>query len=329
MNVDRYVPERTQNAGSRLDSARNVRPRIRPGAWIAAYVLQVASPFFWRPRKALFFASRSVAKPAEMRIPTRHGPVRCLVYRPPAGAPTPGGAERLPPVHIQIHGGGFYGRYPAQDEHIATYIASDVGAVVVSVDYDVTPQVQFPVAEEECYDVAVWVHENGAAQGWDGERVSIGGASAGGKLAINVCQLAHAGGVFRPCALVTKYAVADAVRADRTTAKRDAKIAPWLQRLVLDTYFVDAARRADPIASPLRDENLPRALPATLVMTGEYDTLAAEMNHIAEVLRVAGVPVVHRQFAKTDHGFTHDLPVSTAREAIGLIGEHLRTAFAR
>ena len=302
--------------------------RIRPRAWISAYVLQRLSPLFWRPERALYFASRAVAKPSEVRVPTRHGSVRCLIYRPPAGAPAPGGAGRLPPVHIQIHGGGFYGRYPEQDEHIAGYIASDVGAVVVSVDYDVAPQVQFPVAEEECYDVAAWVYDTAAVNGWDAGRISVGGGSAGGKLAINVCQLAHANEAFRLRALVTEYAVADVTRTDRTSAKRNAKISPAIQRLVNDTYFADAARHADPIASPLHDKDLALALPATLVMTGEYDTLAPEMDHIAETLRRAGVTVVHRQFAKTDHGFTHGPPVETAREAIRLIGEHITTAFS-
>jgi acetyl esterase len=231
-------------------------------------------------------------------------------------------------VHIQIHGGGFYGRYPEQDEHIAGYIASDVGAVVVSVDYDVAPQVQFPVAEEECYDVAAWVHQTGAVNGWDSGRISVGGSSAGGKLAINVCQLAHANETPRLRALVTAYAVADVTRTDRTSAKRNAKISSRIQRLVNDTYFVDAARHFDPIASPLHDENLARALPPTLIMTGEYDTLAPEMDQIADMLQAAGVAVVHRRFAKTDHGFANGLPVETAREAIRLIGEQLTAAFS-
>lgn len=285
-------------------------------------MLQRIAPLFWRPSRELFFASRVVGKPAEIRVPTRHGPVRCLVYRPP------GAAGVLAPVHIQIHGGGFYGRFPAQDEHIAGYIAADVGAVVVSVDYDVAPQVQFPVAEEECYDVAVWVGKTGAANGWDSSRISVGGFSAGGKLAINVCQMAHASGLVRLHALVAAFAVADVTRADRTSAKRHAKIAHWVQYVVRETYFADASRRREPLASPLYDTTLAHALPATLIMTGEYDTLAAEMDQLAETLRGAGVPIVHRRFAQTDHGFTHSRPVETAREAISLIGDHLRAAFA-
>ena len=254
--------------------------------------------------------------------------VRCAVYRPPADAPQPGGAGRPRPVHVHFHGGGFTGRFPAQDEHLASYIASDVGAFVVTVDYDVAPQVRFPVAEEQCYDVALWAFANATLNGWDEARLSVGGASAGGKLAINVCQLAHAGGAFRPCALVTQYAVADVTRSDRRSEKRNASVAPVLQWITNATYFADASRRVEVIASPLFDARLAEAVPDTLILTGEYDTLAPEMVALGERLCGGGVRVTARQFAKTDHGFTNSAPAAIAREAIGLIGSFLTECYS-
>jgi acetyl esterase len=305
-----------------------VQSRIRPWLRLVAYGLQTFAPLTWRPRRDLFFARRSVAAPEPIRIPTRHGLVRCFVYRPPADAPVAGGSIRSRPVHLQLHGGGFTGRYPAQDEHVATYIASEAGAFVVTVDYDVAPQVQFPVAEEQCYDVARWIFETAPANGWDPARISVGGMSAGGKLAFNVCQLAHASGLFRPIALVAAYAVADVTRSDRRSAKRHARVSPLLQRITNGTYFADASRRRDPLASPAFDPHLAAALPATLILTGEDDTLAAEMERLGATLRAAGADVVNRQFSNTDHGFTHGPPVATAREAIGLIGAFLVAAYA-
>jgi acetyl esterase/lipase len=98
---------------------------------------------------------------------------------------------------------------------------------------------------------------------------------------------------------------------------------------VNDTYFADASRRLDALASPLFDRQLALAVPPALIMTGEYDTLAPEMDRLAQALSAAGVPVVHRQFAKTDHGFTHAPPLETAREAIRLTGAHLAAAYTR
>ncbi len=62
-------------------------------------------------------------------------------------------AERRPPLHIETHGGGFVSRNVHEDAHICRFLASDVGCVVLSIDYHCAPQVTFPVAEEECFDV--------------------------------------------------------------------------------------------------------------------------------------------------------------------------------
>ena len=292
-------------------------------------MLQRFAPLTWRPPKALFFARRPVAPPVTIRVPTRHGSVRCFVYHPPADAPHYGDPDRARPVHVHMHGGGFYGRYPAQDAHLATYLASDAGAFVVTIDYDVTPHVQYPVAEEQCYDVVAWLHANAEANGWDAERISVGGASAGGKLAINVCQIAHQTRAFRPCALVAAYAVADVTRSDKTSPKRNAALSPLMLRISNDTYFADTARRTEVLASPAYDRDLAVALPATLILTGADDVLGPEMDALAGRLAAAGVTVTHRRFPGTDHGFTNGLPVATARAAIHLIGEHLIRAFER
>lgn len=152
-----------------------------------ARLTQLIYPYVIRVDKELHFATRPIAPPTEIAVPTRHGKIRCLVYRPYRDAPL----AANPPVHLEIHGGGFVARNPEQDAHIANFIASEVGAVVVSVDYDAAPQAQYPKAEEECYDVAEWIVANGAANGWDGSRLSVLGVSAGGKFAISVAQLAY------------------------------------------------------------------------------------------------------------------------------------------
>ncbi len=301
----------------RTPPTAKIRRRDRTGAWL----MQVTFPLI-RPPKALRFATRPIAKPEEIMVPTRHGQVRCLVYRPHPDAPLAGGPGPAP-VHIQIHGGAFIGRFPEQDNHIADYIASEVGAYVVSIDYDVAPQHRFPVAEEQSFDVARWVHDHGTEWGWDADRMSVGGGSAGGKLAINVVQQAHAAGGPSFRAIIPCFAAADVTRTDRTSPKSRPVVPPWMQRLVANTYFVDESIRSLPLASPVLDPDLAAAMPPALIMTGALDTLGPEMDALAERLAAEGVEVTHRRFADTDHGFTHFKPVETAREAITLMGDHL------
>ncbi len=286
-----------------------------------ARLTQLIYPYVIRVDKDLYFATRPIAAPTEIGVPTRHGKIRCLVYRPHPAAPL----AANPPVHLEIHGGGFVARNPEQDTHIANFIASEVGAVVVSVDYDAAPQAQYPKAEEESYDVAEWIVTNGRANGWDGSRLSVLGVSAGGKFAISVAQLAHDTQAFKLRALTLAYAAADVTRTDRTSPKKRPMVSTAVQRLAADTYFPDVGRRTEPLASPILDKQLALKVPATLILTGEYDTLGPEMDQMAKDLAAAGVKVTHHMFRQTDHGFLHYKPVQTAHEAMKLIQTHLLT----
>ncbi|NQX17336.1 alpha/beta hydrolase fold domain-containing protein [Rathayibacter sp. VKM Ac-2857] len=127
------------------------RTRIPFGRWLLTYTAKVVLSPTLKPLKHRF-SPRSIAEPVEVMVPTRHGEVRCFIYSPHPDAPL-ATIKLTPPVHINIHGGGFIFTNALQDDHIARYIAAEVGAFVVSIDYSTAPNVLFPVAEEQCFDV--------------------------------------------------------------------------------------------------------------------------------------------------------------------------------
>lgn len=290
--------------------------------WAKARLFQFAYPLLVRVPKELHLASRPIAKPEAQQVPTRHGKVRVLIYRPHPDAPLAQGPGR-PPVHVQMHGGGFVARAPHQDDHICEYIASEVGAVVVSIDYATAPQAQYPTGEEQCFDVVEWVARSGELNGWDGTRISVLGISAGGKHALTVTQLAHETPTVTLRALLLVTAPADVTRTDRTSPLPKPVISQQVQQLAADTYFADASRRTEPLASPRLDHDLAAKVPPTLILTGEYDTLGPEMDKLAAALAADGAEVTHHMFPATDHGFLHVKPVETVREALALIKTHL------
>lgn len=153
--------------------------------------------------------------------------------------------------------------------------------------------------------------------------MSAGGTSAGGKLAINIAQMAHSSGQFELRALALGCAVVDATRTDRSSPKPNPMVNTRLQKLTVESYFPDATRRREPLASPFYDPNLAAALPPTLIMTGALDTLAPEMDDLATRLTQQGVPVTYRRYDNVDHGFSHFKPIETARDSIALTGEFL------
>jgi Esterase/lipase len=307
-------------------------PHISPGAARQARMFQIIYPLMQRlmySSSKLQFATKKIAGPATIRIPTRHGELRTLVYAPTAEdvrrQKTDG---RLPPVHLITHGGAFIIRVPEQEDNVSRYLASEVGCYVVIPDYDTAPAVRFPVGEEESYDVFRWIHEHGREMGWDGNRLSVGGASAGGKLALNVALMAIDDGYYRPAAVSTEYGVANISMSDdrRTSEKRNPVVAPGLMTLVRSTYFA-GCDLTSPLASPALHPRLAE-LPPTLVLTASYDTLRHESNALARDLSAKGVAVTHREIPGVDHGFTHALPVEAAREAIRMMGGHLAAAYA-
>jgi len=307
-------------------------PQIRFRHALGARALQAVFPLQFRLQFSspkVQFASKAIAPPDKVTVPTRHGDIEALVYKPTdADIAATVVAGRRPPVHLITHGGGFIVRVPEQEDNVARYLASEIGAYVVIPDFDTAPKVRHPISEQQAYDVFVWVHESGETYGWDGERVSVGGPSSGSQVAFSVVSQAIESGGYRPVALSSEFGVGDMSRPDheRTSPKRVPIVPQWLMRLVRNTYFA-GVDLTDPLVSPAHGRHL-ADFPPTLVMTGELDTLSHDMNDLAAGMTAKGVQVTHKQFADVDHGFTHAKPVEVAREALQMIGDHLNKAYA-
>lgn len=297
-----------------------------------AYALRAAFWLFPRTPRQLTFRGGDIA-PSRMTVTTRHGPVRCDVYR----APETGPGTPPPPVYVNFHGGAFIVREPRQDAHACRFIAATTGAVVINVDYATAPAVQYPVAEQQAVDVLAWVQQHGRSRGWNTEEIVVGGFSAGAKLAVNVCQQIRDDGGRMPLGLVACYPALnmtlppgsrlETVPEARWAGRPGPAVAPWLIKLMYDSYFAQAMRRHEPLASPELDTDL-AAFPMTLVLTGALDSVAAEAKRFAASLARSGVDVRHRSFENSDHGMTHNLPAEVAREALELVAEHIAQAFA-
>jgi len=261
------------------------------------------------------------ARTEPLRVETGAGPVDCTVYRPPATTSVPA------PVYVNFHGGGFVVGRPEQDDHICRYIAATAGCVVINVDYAVAPQRPYPVPVTQAYDVTAWVVENGAAHGWDGSRLAVGGHSAGANLTAAVCRTARDRGTFSPLLQIIDSAPLDQAADPSTKSSPIAKplLNPFLLRVFTGAYVPDPADRAHPLVSPGLAEDL-AGLPPALVITAEYDRLRDEGDAYAKALEAAGVPVTHRVFEGVDHYFTHTGPVAAGKEGIELMAATLRTA---
>jgi acetyl esterase len=288
---------------------------------------QLASGRITRPPTAYDAFAAHVAAPTPVVVGTEAGPVTVHIYRPPAAAPA---ASGVPPVYVNVHGGGFVARNPQFDAHLCRVIAAETGSVVVNVDYDVAPQRPFPVAAQQVYAVACWAATTGAGEhGWDGDRLAIGGQSAGGNLAASACLRARAEGGFRAALQVLVYAPLDLAQDPGDKHARTAKplISPGLARIFNFSYVPDPIRRTDPLASPLHAGDL-TGLPPALVVTAEYDLLRDEGDRYAQRLADAGVPVRHYIAPGVDHAFTHVEPTDPTRDFLDVVAAEVLAAWA-
>lgn len=284
-----------------------------------AWMLQRSARWTVRYGDALQQLNRgpTIEDPDRVRVPTRHGRVRCDVYRPP-------GNEAAPPVYVHLHGGAFVMRHPRMDDFFARIVAAECGAVVVNVDYDVAPGARFPVAHHQAHDVAAWVAHHGIGFGVDAGRIAVGGFSAGGNLAAAVALQARDSGSFRPACQLLGVPSLDIAEepADKSSPLARPLVTPAMMALVRATYFRDAAARGSAYASPLRAGDLSGLAPA-LVVTAEYDVLRREGARYADRLEEAGVPVTRHVVRHADHYFL-DGDLTRARATLDVLTSGLR-----
>ncbi|WP_162006510.1 alpha/beta hydrolase [Roseimaritima sediminicola] len=102
------------------------------------------------------------------------GPLRCDVFRPPAG-PQP------PPVVLVVHGGA----WRSGDKWMTAGYAQDfaaAGMAVVSINYRLAPEHPFPAAVDDVRDALLWISQTADQYDWDADRIGVFGYSAGAHL---------------------------------------------------------------------------------------------------------------------------------------------------
>jgi acetyl esterase/lipase len=229
--------------------------------------------------------------------PTGQVPVRIV---------KPKGATGTLPVILYIHGAGWVFGNAHTHDRLVRELCVGTGAAVVFPEYDLSPEVHYPVAIEQQYAAARWVVSDGASKGLDGTNMVICGDSVGGNMSAALTLMAKQRGdvTFKAQALL--YPVTDA--AFDTASYQQFAEGFWLRRDAMqwfwDQYTTDPDERAQITASPLRAtaEEL-AGLPTALVINAEADVLRDEGESYARKLRAAGVDVTATRYGGAIHDF--------------------------
>jgi len=210
------------------------------------------------------------------------------------------------PVFLHMHGGGYVTEMTLRLPLIQT-MARDCDCVVVSVDYRLAPETQYPGALDDNYAALHWVYANAEPLGIDRNRIAVGGESAGGGHAAALALRARDRGEIPILFQLLMYPMLD----DRTGSVRAAP--PTMGRHVWTeasnrfgwTSLLGVPAGSPEVTSgtvPARVHDLSN-LPPTWIGTGALDLFAEESITFARRLMGAGVATELMVVPGAYHGF--------------------------
>jgi acetyl esterase len=232
------------------------------------------------------------------------------------------------PGLVYFHGGA--GVFCNLDTHegLCRILANESGCRIISVDYRLAPEYQFPAAVDDSYCVTKWAFENASELGLDPNRIAVGGDSAGGTFAAVVCQIAkQLGGpklalqiLF--CPVIDVSSETQSRRAFSSGYFLDFKTITW----ALKHYCPAGVDLKDPRISPLYVDEV-AGLPKAHIHTAEFDPLRDEGKAYADRLQRGGVEVQYTcHQGMIHHFYAMAGAIPYARTAIKTAGQAIREA---
>jgi acetyl esterase/lipase len=220
---------------------------------------------------------------------------------------TPSGKEEPLPVLYWIHGGGLVIGGAKMDELLLKTTAKVVGCKVVSVEYRLTPDVQFPIPLEDCYDGLKYVFDNHKKLNINPQKVALGGQSAGGGLAAALAQLVRDRKKI-PFPIIFQSLIYPMLDDRNTKAleeneedhylwNKSANIYGWTSYLGIEP----GTNKTPKYASAARMDDL-KDLPPTMILVGEIDLFCLESIDYGSRLIASGVSTELHVYPGAYHG---------------------------
>lgn len=240
----------------------------------------------------------------ETSIPGPIGPMKARVF--PVDDPAA--------IYLHIHGGGWVlGAVDQQDPRLAA-LSQTCQLTVVSIDYRLAPESQFPAGLDDCEAAAIWLLDHGRSE-FGSDRLLIGGESAGANLSVGTLLRMRDRHGFRGwLGANLVYGLYDA-RLTRSASSWGTRL------LVLNTpiiqwflqHYVGGSTRDDPYLSPLLADL--EGMPQALFTVGTEDPLVDDTLGLHERWLAAGNRGELAIYPGGAHGFDA-FPIEIGRQAL-------------
>lgn len=240
------------------------------------------------------------------------------------------GVGSVRPALLYFHGGGWcFGSINSCARYCAA-LAAEADIAVIALDYPLAPESPYPAALNACAEVFDYFVSHADSLGIDPRRISVGGDSAGGNLALALALAKGENGAdSQPiCSLVLFYPVVYAGN-DGSDSWRAFGEGYGLDSSLMDAFnsaYIGSVDVKNPLISPIfaTDESL-QTLPPVLMVNAERDILLDQCNRMAARMKAAGCSLRREILPSTVHLFITVPGQPTAfRTAVTLSADFLR-----
>lgn len=220
--------------------------------------------------------SRNTAPAISPNVATRMLTPTMRIYEPKSPH-----AEPMP-VLIYLHGGGWTIGSINSCGRFCNAVAQTERAKVIAVDYRLAPEHRYPAPLDDCRAALAYIVGHSAELGVNPARITVGGDSSGGNLALATALSPESRGLIE--SLVVFYPVTKAFNDSSTSWKE------YANGYALDGTIMEAFNRSylgshpatDPLVSVgLAPKHRLRHLPRTLLVAAQRDILASQGQEFA------------------------------------------------
>lgn len=253
-----------------------------------------------------------------------HPRQRLDIYRP-SGLTNKAGKNKVRPVLLQVHGGGWVMGHKRQQAKPLIHYLTQNGWICVDINYRLSPRDRYPACLIDVKTAIAWLKENIADFGGDPQFIAITGGSAGGHLSTLSALTANLP-QFQPGfeqadtgvqAVVSMYGVYDFTNSKRSWS--GASLQKFLHRFVMSKSFA-ADSELWRMASP--KFHVSEKAPPMFVIHGTNDCLVFVEDARDFVQTARGKmssPLLYAELVGAQHGFDlfHSIRVEYMLEAVG------------
>ena len=220
-------------------------------------------------------------------------------------------------VLLYLHGGGFVFGMTPQHLEMAAYLARQMDARALLVDYRLAPAHPFPAPLDDCLTAYGWLLK----QGIPASRIVIAGDSAGGNLTLTTLMKLRDSGAPLPAAAACLSPVTDLSNKDNPPEGAGDPMLPHRAVRMYNTSYIARDNPRNPLISPVFGDW--RGLPPLLVHVGEDEILRDDSVRVETLAKAAGVDARLEIYPRMWHVWQLFPQLPQARQSLDDIAQFL------